>query len=66
MKVLKTVTKGNKTVVTVEINAGDKLIAINDDRYYQLGDPLNDVVSGHLIADVKEVTWCSIEQKWRG
>lgn len=50
--------------VTVELDAGDKLIAISPDAMYRLGYPHEDVVSGHTLADAVLTTWCSLEQKW--
>lgn len=64
MKTLKTVEKGDKVIVTVEISKGEKLLSVRDDSYYRLGDPLNDVVPSHVIADATPATWCCLEQKW--
>lgn len=64
MKILKEATRGGRRVVTVELSPGEDLIAVNHDAFYKLGQPLDDVVGGHIIADAVAVTWCSIEQKW--
>jgi hypothetical protein len=50
--------------VTVQLAAGEVLIAINDDSYYRLNGQLEDVVGGYCIIGSPRVVWCSIEQKW--
>jgi hypothetical protein len=50
--------------VLVELDADDKLIAISPGAMYKLGYPHEDIVGGHVLADVKLTTWCSLEQKW--
>jgi hypothetical protein len=64
MKILKEATKGGKRILTVELDAGEKVFSVNEDQFYKLGQPLDDVVLGHIIADAHPVAWCSIEQKW--
>ena len=64
--VRETTTKAGKRQVTVELDAGETLIAVKEDAYYELGEPLHgDVLDGHILANVQRVSWCSIEQKWR-
>jgi hypothetical protein len=51
--------------VTVQLDPGEKLIAIRDDASYRLGEPLDDtVVRGCQITEAKEVTWCVASQAW--
>lgn len=50
--------------VTVELLPGEQLLAINPKQYYELGEPLEDVVQGHIIADAAPVLWCPIGQEW--
>ena len=50
--------------VTVQLAAGEKLMAFKEDSYYRLGGQLDDVVGGYCIIDSPRVVWCSIEQKW--
>ena len=39
--------KNGKTVVTIELDAGESLIGINQRNYYELGEPLHgDVMAG--------------------
>ena len=53
-----------KRRVTVELDAGESLIALNDDKLYMLGEPWDDeVLYGHTLLASVEVTWCSVEQK---
>lgn len=67
MKIIKEtpVDDGKRTRITLEIGKHETLIAVNDDAHYQLGYPLEDVVSGNIVSQMKEVSWCSIEQKWK-
>lgn len=64
MKILKEAIKAGKRVLTVELEPGEKVFAVNESHFYKLGQPLDDVVLGHIIADSHPVAWCSIEQKW--
>lgn len=67
MKVLKDdiATLKRKRRVLVELDPGEQLIAIHDNRYYQLGTPLDEVMAGHILANTHEVVWCSITQEWK-
>ena len=65
MKVIKDHTrKDGIRTVTVQLAAGEKLMAFKDDSYYRLGGQLDDVVGGHCIIEGERVVWCSIEQRW--
>jgi hypothetical protein len=65
MKITKDFTrKDGVRTVTVQLAAGEELIAINDDSYYRLGGQLDEVVGGYCITEGRRVVWCSIEQKW--
>ena len=64
MKITKDFTrKDGIRTVTVQLAASEKLMAINEDSYYRLGQ-LDDVVGGYCIIGSPRVYWCSIEQKW--
>lgn len=67
MKVLKDdiATLKRKRRVLVELDHGEQLIAIHDNRYYQLGSPLDEVMAGHILANTQEAVWCSIEHEWK-
>ena len=66
MKIIKdeiaTLKRGRR--VTVELQHGEKLIAIKEESFYRLGEQLNDVVHGGIISESAEVAWCSITQEW--
>ena len=65
MKITKDFTrKDGVRTVTVQLAAGEKLMAFKEDNYYCLGGQLDDVVGGYCIIDSRRVVWCSIEQKW--
>jgi hypothetical protein len=65
MRVTKDFTrKDGVRTVTVQLAAGEKLMAFKEDSYYRLGGQLDDVVGTHCIAEGNRVYWCSIEQKW--
>lgn len=65
MKLIKTtMSKGGKAVHTVEMDPGEKLIAVRPDSFYELGEPLDDVVPGHIIENAERVLWCPVSQGW--
>jgi hypothetical protein len=67
MKITKDYTrKDGVRTVTVQLAAGEKLMAFKEDSYYCLGGQLDDVVGGYCIIDSSRVVWCSIEQDWVG
>lgn len=66
MKVLndQMATLKRKRRVTVELNPGEILIAINERVHYRLGEPLDDVLPGHMLSCAVPVLWCPVEQRW--
>jgi hypothetical protein len=65
MKVITALVKKNgKRRVTVELDPGQKLIAIREDGFYKLGYPFEEVVQSHIIEDAQQVTWCPLGQEW--
>jgi hypothetical protein len=56
--------KQGKRIVTVELDNGEHIMAINPDEHYKTGYPVEDVVGGHTILDSRHVTWCSLGQEW--
>lgn len=64
MKVISDKTVKGKRRVTVELNDGEKLVAVHPNAFYRLAYPVEDVVSGDIIADCDHVVWCNAEQKW--
>lgn len=67
--------RGGVRHVTVVLKPGETIAVraadakpprvINTDRFYRLGEPMNeDVFSGHILAGMREVFWDSLEQKW--
>lgn len=59
-----TVQKDGKRRATYLLNPGDEVLVLLADRHYRLGDPIDDVVPTHVIANAVEVAWCPVEQKW--
>jgi hypothetical protein len=55
--------KDGVRTVTVQLAAGEKLMAFKDDSYYRLGGQLDDVVGGYCIIEGERVVLCSFEQK---
>lgn len=55
---------GKKRRVVVEVDQDENLMSFFDDRHYKLGEPLDEVVPGHIITGAMFTTWCPIEQKW--
>lgn len=50
--------------LTVRLSKGEKIRSFHEDVYYSLGDPVNDVMQGHILIGSKIVSWCPFEQKW--
>lgn len=50
--------------VTVELAQHESLLVVRDDAHYKLGDPVDDVVAGHVLSETTPVTWCSASQEW--
>ena len=56
--------KNGKLRLTVDIDPGEKIMAIREDSFYELGYPVEEVVQSHIIQNAHLVTWCPLEQKW--
>lgn len=56
--------KSGKLRVTVDVDPNEKLIAVRNNCFYRLGYPLEEVVHAHTLENSKQVTWCSIQQRW--
>lgn len=65
MKTISTTQKPNgKRRVTVELDAGETLLAVRDGAHYKLGHPVEEVMAAHILVDSQKVTWCSASQEW--
>lgn len=65
MKILKEkINRRGKREVTVELDDKENLVAIEADKFYRIGYPIEDVVGGYIIDSPELVHWCSLEQKW--
>jgi hypothetical protein len=66
MKIIKdemaTLKRGRR--ITVELAPGETLFNVREGNYYRLGGQVEDIVRGHVIAEMKGVYWCSITQNW--
>lgn len=59
------VKQDGKRTVTVELDEGEKLMAIQDGSYYRLGYPLDHtIVQSHHLADAVPVVWDVVGQEW--
>ena len=56
--------KNGKFRVTLDLDPGEKLIAIRPDSFYKLGYPFQETVQSHIIEDAQQVTWCPLGQEW--
>lgn len=64
MNVMTQKTVRGKRRITVEVEDGEQLLSIKPNSFYKLGGQLDDIVASHVIEEMCEVSWCSIEQKW--
>jgi hypothetical protein len=58
------INRQGKREVTVVLEDEDHLMCFRDDRHYQLGGQVGDIMAGHVITESECVYWCSIEQGW--
>lgn len=65
MKIIsaKTDRKTGVRTMTVELGKDERLIAVQEGAFYELGEPLNDVVQGHIISSCRPAVWCPVTQK---
>lgn len=56
--------KNGKRHVLVELDADETLLTFDENGYYKLGYPFDEVVRGNQITEADRVMWCVIEQKW--
>ncbi len=65
MKITNTLQRPDGTKkLTIELGVGETLIAIAPDAHYRMGQPVDDVVASHILAETARVTWCSASQEW--
>lgn len=55
---------GKTTRVTVDIQPGERLISVRDEAFYTLGEPMDEVVQGHILRNAQAVHWCPLGQRW--
>jgi hypothetical protein len=56
--------KNGKRHVLVELDEGETLLTFDEDGYYKMGYPFDEVVRGNNITESSRVMWCVLEQKW--
>lgn len=64
MKIVSEKTTSTGTRVIIDLQAGEKIIVVDPDAMYRLGEPHDEIVQGHVITNATHATWCSLEQKW--
>ena len=65
IKVIKSTLMSNgNTRMIVEVERGHSLMAFSEERHYKLGQPVGDVMAGHVITEAHPVRWCSASQEW--
>jgi hypothetical protein len=65
IKYIKTLKDGSRHVL-VELTKSDPMPIRppHEDYHYRVGYPMNDVISGHILKEMKLVFWDSRSQKW--
>jgi hypothetical protein len=53
-----------KRHVLVELDENETIHTFDEDGYYKMGYPFDEVVRGNNITEAQRVMWCVIEQKW--
>lgn len=73
MKILKRAEMADNSVnVTINLKPGEhalvspqgNVLRILESRYYKLGGQVEDIVSGDIITEIRDVSWCSVSQQW--
>lgn len=65
MKIISEVKKPDgKRVLKVELPPGYQFVAVHSDGYYKLGEPMDEVIPGHILVGAAAVHWCPLEQRW--
>ena len=65
MKIKHVITlKTGKRHALVELDPGENIIGYQKSRYYKLGYPNEEIVTGHVLDEAVPVTWCSVQQEW--
>lgn len=65
MKIIRErINKAGKREVVVVLDDRETLIGVRVNAYYRLGQPVEDVVGGHILTESREVAWCSAAQEW--
>lgn len=73
MKILKRTEMADESVnVTINLKPGEhalvspqgNVLIILESRHYKLGGQVEDVVSGDIITEICDVSWCSVSQQW--
>lgn len=68
MKVLhEKVLKDGRINVLIQLGPTEAMLVppINEDAYYKLNYPHDEIVQGHHINNPQRVYWDTLEQKWR-
>lgn len=58
--------KDGRRHVWVELREGEPMVvpSVQEDAFYRLNDPMDDVVGGYLIKNPQRVCWDSLTQEW--
>lgn len=56
--------KNGKRHVLIELDADETLVAFDENAYYKMGYPFNEIVRGNNILESARVTWCVLGQEW--
>ncbi len=57
--------KNGKRHVLVELDAGESIQSIHDDKFYRLEYPMEEqVFAGHILRNPEPVVWDTFEQRW--
>ena len=58
------VTAAGKRRVTIELDRDETIMSFRDGEHYKLGQPVDEVLAGHVITSASRVNWCSASQEW--
>ena len=57
--------KNGKRHVLVELDTGESIQSIDDDKFYRLEYPMEEqIFAGHILKNPEAVVWDTFEQRW--
>lgn len=56
--------RSGSSTTWLKLEPGEIALIVKDGRHYKLGSQHEDIVHSDVIAEAREVCWCSVSQQW--